>query len=114
MNISSPQGAASAIASAPVRAPQPREVAAAPSAPPAPVLQDAQDNLLRAAQALREALGPLFRTEPHFSVDAETKRLRIEIVDDSGEIVRQIPAEAVERFAKSLDRYIGVMVDEIA
>jgi len=97
------------IAPAAPRASQPRSQE---PEPPPPLIQDTRDDMLRTAQALRDALGPLFHTEPHFSVDQETKRLRIEIVSDSGEIVRQIPHEDVQRFTHIFDRLIGLMVDE--
>ena len=110
MKIESQQTAAVLTPSA-ARTPQAR--AGAPEQPtPPPMIQDAQDDLLRAAQALRDALGPHFRTEPHFSVDQQTKRVRIEIVNDSGEIVRQIPHEDVERFTRTFDRLIGLLIDE--
>jgi uncharacterized FlaG/YvyC family protein len=111
-----------AAAARPAARPTP-QVAPRPAAPPPPqpefrpqpvLKQDPSDDLLRAAQELRDALGPMFNTAPQFSVDTETHRVRIEIVDGSGEIVRQIPSEAVERFARSFDRFLGMLVDEQA
>lgn len=109
MKIQSQQSAGTVAAPPAPRAPSPR--AEAPP-PPATIIREAQDDLLRAAQALRDALGPHFRTEPRFSMDQETNRVRIEIVDDSGEVVRQIPTEDVERFTRTFDILIGLLVDE--
>ena len=108
-----------AVATPPAPA-APRPIAPRPVAPqpqrreftPQPAIkQDVADDLLRSARALHEALGPMLHTSPHFSVDTDTHRVRIEIVDDSGEIVRQIPSEALERFAKSFDRFLGLLID---
>jgi len=47
-------------------------------------------------------------------VDTERHQVRIEIVDDSGELVRQIPSEDLVRFAESFERFLGLLVDEQA
>ncbi|MGI8424501.1 MAG: flagellar protein FlaG [Chloroflexota bacterium] len=65
-----------------------------------------------------ESASRLARTDvPHgivFSVDTERHQVRIEIVDDSGELVRQIPSEDLVRFAESFERFLGLLVDEQA
>jgi len=48
-----------------------------------------------------------------FSVDEETDRLIVRVTNkETGELVRQIPAEAVIRFAHSMEDLRGVLFDE--
>jgi flagellar protein FlaG len=47
-----------------------------------------------------------------FSVDEETDRLIVRVTKkETGELVRQIPAEAVIRFANSVEDLRGVLFD---
>ena len=50
-----------------------------------------------------------------FEVDADTERMVVKVVDrTSGELIRQMPSEAVLRLAKVLGHAAGVLVSESA
>ena len=73
----------------------------------------AQHEFISAARALREALGPMFNTEARFRVDPNSKRVQVEIVDQTtGDVVRQVPSDTLVRFAQTFDILLGLNVDE--
>jgi flagellar protein FlaG len=48
-----------------------------------------------------------------FSIDEETDRLIVRVTNkETGELIRQIPAEAVIRFSRSIEDLRGVLFDE--
>ena len=78
-----------------------------------PAAEQAQDEFISAARALRAALGPMAHTEARFRVDTDSKRVQIEIVDqNTGDVVRQIPSDTLVRFAQTFDILLGLNVDE--
>ena len=75
----------------------------------------ARDTFLSAAQDLRDAIGNLSQTYVKFNVDPHSRVVSVAIVDQaSGEVVRQIPSEALTRFAESWDAYVGKLLDKEA
>ncbi|MCW5895131.1 MAG: flagellar protein FlaG [Bacteroidetes bacterium] len=65
----------------------------------------------RLAQDLDDALRP-FNTELSFTVDKESEKMVIKIVDcETQEIVRQIPAEDALRLASRIKHLLGLLVD---
>ncbi len=63
------------------------------------------------AQDLNDALRP-FNTELSFTVDKDTEKVVIKIVDsETQEIVRQIPAEDTLRLASRIKQLLGLLVD---
>lgn len=63
------------------------------------------------ARDLDDALRP-FNTELSFTVDKETEKMVIKIVDsETQEIVRQIPAEDALRLASRIKQLLGLLVD---
>lgn len=57
----------------------------------------------------------LFTSELDFSVDEETERLVVKLLDKStGEILRQIPPEEILHIAKMLDKLQGLLYDDRA
>jgi flagellar protein FlaG len=79
----------------------------------APIVAQAQGEFISAARALREALGPMFHTEPRFRVDPSTNRVQVEIVDqNTGDVIREIPSDTLVRFAHTFDILLGLNVDE--
>ncbi len=54
-------------------------------------------------------------TELNFSVDKETEKMVLKVVNSqTGELIRQIPAEDVLRLAARISKLLGVLVDENA
>ena len=118
MNVdTATQSAAAALSSAPrvsapASAPTPRQGNSEGQAQ-APIVAQAQGEFISAARALRDALGPMFHTEPRFRVDPNTKRVQVEIVDqNTGDVVREIPSDTLVRFAHTFDILLGLNIDE--
>jgi len=63
-----------------------------------------------------EKINEFIETMTHdlsFSVDKETKRTVVKVLErESGEVIRQIPAEEVLRIAKMLDELKGLIIRE--
>src|SRR5687768_8667047 len=120
MNVdTATQSAAAALSSAPrvsapASAPTPGQGQAdADGQAQAPIVAQAQGEFISAARALRDALGPMFHTEPRFRVDPNTKRVQVEIVDqNTGDVVREIPSDTLVRFAHTFDILLGLNIDE--
>jgi|GEM_PF-4679245 len=83
---------------------------AGPSERPAP--SPSHEALSRAAEQLREALDPLIQTYAQYRVNPKTHLVRVQIVDQaSGKVIRQIPSEALARFAESWHQFVGALLD---
>jgi uncharacterized FlaG/YvyC family protein len=74
--------------------------------------QESQDALLVAAQQMHASAGGGDPTTARIHVDPETHVVRVQIVSQtSGEVVRQIPVEALARFAEGWTAYVGALLD---
>ena len=84
-------------------------LAAKPAARPTPEhVQQAVDHSNAVLQA--KAIGDL-----RFTVDKETKIAVVKLVDHtSGETIMQIPSEDMIKIAKSIDQFIGALVQKSA
>lgn len=68
--------------------------------------------LEQAAKEIQERLDAM-GTQLQFSVDDKTESIVIQITDrDSGEVVRQIPAEEVLDLKSRLEKLLGLLIDE--
>jgi flagellar protein FlaG len=75
----------------------------------------ARQAFFEAAQLLREAIGPTASTRLQFNIVPQTNIVQVVVVDAStGEVVREVPPDALVRFAQSWDEYLGNLVDEEA
>ena len=75
----------------------------------------------KSSQSITEAVSDInnfvqsMQRDLHFSVDEDTERVVIKVLDhETGELVRQIPAEEVLRIAKNLEQYMGLIFKEEA
>jgi uncharacterized FlaG/YvyC family protein len=86
-----------------------RRAEAVPSGPP----ESAQNEFLQAASRLREAVTILLQTyAARYRLEPDTHTISVQIVDrGSGEVIREIPPEALLRFAKAWDAYVGNLLD---
>ena len=86
----------------------PPDASAAPSAEESPTQLDA------ALQQVNDKLKVL-GTDLHFGVDTDSGLTVVKVIDrDSGDVLRQIPSEAAVRIARSLDRFVGHLINHRA
>lgn len=89
---------------------QPEAVTRLPTPPPEP----SAEQIERAVEEIRRVVAPVAR-DLQFSVDAETGRTLIRVLDGTTkEVIRQIPSEEVLAIARALDRMQGVLLKEKA
>lgn len=75
---------------------------------------DAPAQTGRAVARINEKLA-LLATNLHFEVDPESGLTIVQVIDrDNGEVLRQIPSEAVVQVARSLDKLVGHLLDDRA
>ena len=97
----------------------PRPAPPAPAPPPAPppparpsLGEAAHEAFVDAALNLKRALGPIHHTDLSIDVDPHTHSMEIRVIDqNTGETVREIPPDALKRFAKAFDTYLGTLLD---
>jgi flagellar protein FlaG len=71
--------------------------------------------MMDAVKQLRQSISTVRDTDLHFNVDPDSRRVQLEIVDrGTGNVVRQIPDEALVRFAKAFDAWLGTILDKEA
>lgn len=98
----------------------------AANAAPAPPLQTHEAARAQEARASREeqvrpaekhtapgSNGPRF-SRPRLRVDETSKRIIAQLVDESGEVVKQIPPEEMLRLAANFGRLQGLLFDQQA
>lgn len=83
--------------------------------PPPPVAHEravvperSEDTVQRADKASEENPGPK-RTETRLRVDAETQRIVAQIVDENGEVIRQLPPEELLELSVRFRRLEGLL-----
>ena len=55
----------------------------------------------------------VMKSELKFEIDRDLNMIIVKIKDkDTGEIIRQIPAEVVVKLAKAIEEFLGVILDE--
>ena len=68
-----------------------------------------------AALNLKQALGPMHHTDLNIDVDVRSQSVAIRVVDQrTGDVVREIPPDALKRFAEAFDVYLGTLFDKEA
>lgn len=88
-----------------------RALEALPAAAPASAKPVAQEELVKASQRINETLRPY---GVRFEFSAES-RLVTRIVDQvSGDVIRQIPSEAVLKVAERIEEFQGLLLNEEA
>jgi flagellar protein FlaG len=88
-------------------APAPAVADAAPAAKPVPaaVQQPNPEQLKAAVAAINRSLRHA-NQNLQFSLDADTNKMVVKMVDsETGELIRQIPSDAVLAIARSIDQY---------
>jgi len=87
--------------------------------PPPPNKQDVLETVTQVADDIREAIETLNKTldlgktKAMISHDADLNRYIVKIADEqSGEIIREIPSEAVLKFARNLREIKGLLFDK--
>ena len=71
------------------------------------------ENILKDFKKKLEKLRIIFRGEAEFSIDRESNMIIVKIKDkETGEIIRQIPPEVVLKIAKSIEEFLGLLLDE--
>jgi len=61
-----------------------------------------------------EKLKEMFTGELSFELDKEAEIVVVKILDKDGEIIKQIPSEAVVKLAKNLNEMLSILFDETA
>jgi len=126
MPVASPASARpSPQAQGPSSAAQTADVSGRPAQTPSPAVQQAASAKQVAQDAehvrakLDEAIGRLYEqaqqgaTNVGFRVDVQSKQLVVLVTNkETGELIRQIPAEVVLRLARSVEDMRGLLVDE--
>ena len=73
------------------------------------------EDILKDFKKKLEKLKLIFRGEAEFSIDRDTNMVIVKIKDkETGEIIRQIPPEVVLKIAKSIEEFLGLLLDERA
>lgn len=73
------------------------------------------EDILKDFKKKLEKLKLIFRGEAEFSIDRDTNMVIVKIKDkETGEIIRQIPPEVVLKIAKSIEEFLGMLLDERA
>jgi len=73
------------------------------------------ENILKDFKKKLEKLKLIFRGKAEFSIDRDTNMVIVKIKDkETGEIIRQIPPEVVLKIAKSIEEFLGLLLDERA
>ena len=87
--------------------------------PPPPNKRDVLETITQVADDIREAIETLNKTldlgktKAMISHDADLNRYIVKIADEeSGEIIREIPSEAVLKFARNLREIKGLLFDK--
>lgn len=71
------------------------------------------EDILKDFKKKLEKLRIIFRGEAEFSIDRESNMIIVKIKDkETGEIIRQIPPEVVLKIAKSIEEFLGLLLDE--
>ena len=101
---------------APPVAPAPQPPVQARPAPSRPSLGEAAHGaFVEAALDLKKAMGPMHHTDLDINVDVKSSSMSIQVVDQrTGDVVREIPPEAIQRFAEAFDIYLGTLLDKEA
>ena len=95
---------------------QPQPPVQARPAPSRPSLGEAaHEAFVDAALNLKKAMGPMHHTDLNIDVDIRSQSVAIRVVDQrTGDVVREIPPEALKRFAEAFDVYLGTLFDKEA
>jgi hypothetical protein len=114
-------GSQLAAAARPAPAAQPRPAPAPPPVQPRPAParpslgEAAHEAFVDAAMNLKRALGPMHHTDLNIDVDVRSQSVAIRVVDQrTGDVVREIPPDALKRFAEAFDVYLGTLFDKEA
>lgn len=83
--------------------------AAAPAAAPEPAAQPRAEQVRQAAAALQRAIEARAPNSFSFSIDEATGKTVVRITDaQTGELIRQIPAEEMLEIARALERMLSM------
>lgn len=86
----------------------------APTAPQAQRVPASGEQIAQALSDVQSALQPVARNL-HFSLDDDTGRTVIKIVDTStDEVIKQIPSEEILAISKALDKLQGLLIKQEA
>ena len=71
------------------------------------------EKALDAMQKKLEKFREVLKSEAEFKVDRSTGMVIVKIKDkETGEVIRQIPPEVVVRLAKTIEEFLGLLLDE--
>ncbi len=74
-------------------------------------VEDALRNFQKKLKKFREVL----KSEAEFQIDRSTGMVIVKIKDkDTGQIIRQIPPDVVVKLARTIDEFLGMLLDERA
>ncbi len=74
-------------------------------------VEDAIKTVQKKLKKFREVL----KSEAEFQIDRSTGMVIVKIKDkDTGQIIRQIPPDVVVKLAKTIDEFLGMLLDERA
>ena len=74
-------------------------------------VEDAVKTMQKKLKKFREVL----KSEAEFKIDRSTGMVIVKIKDkDTGQVIRQIPPDVVVKLAKTIDEFLGMLLDERA
>ena len=84
---------------------------AQPQSAPQMSVEDAVRTFQKKLKKFREVL----KSEAEFQIDRSTGMVIVKIKDkDTGQIIRQIPPDVVVKLARTIDEFLGMLLDERA
>jgi len=93
----------------------PKPAVVAPVATDASAKPVSQSELQQSLEALRKAIKPAVADSLEFSIDHDSGRTVVKVVDTATDtVLRQIPSEDILRLARELDRMQGLLVKQQA
>lgn len=73
------------------------------------------EDAIRTVQKKLKKFREVLKSEAEFQIDRSTGMVIVKIKDkDTGQIIRQIPPDVVVKLAKTIDEFLGMLLDERA
>lgn len=77
-----------------------------------PTKKVSEEDIQRIVKEINAALQTMHATELNFSVDKETEKVVVKIINSqTHEVIRQIPAEDALRIASRINKLLGLLID---
>jgi len=81
---------------------------------PSEHVSEVTDEMLTKFEKGLDKLKEVFRGELKFEINEDADMVVVKVVDNDGEVIRQIPSEGIVKLAENLNEMLGVLFDETA